>query len=74
MDVAPLILYLIVGCIALIILYLVLRLFAFSLFKSYFQAKSEFLTMLKKKKEDFKNEQQKYEGAVGEAPQRESGA
>lgn len=56
MDVAPLILYLIVGCIALIAFYVVLRLFTFSLFKSYFQAKSEFLTMLKKKKEDFKNE------------------
>jgi hypothetical protein len=51
------ILYLIIGCFALITLYTVLRLFAFSLFKSYFQAKSEFLTMLKKKKEDFKNEQ-----------------
>lgn len=57
MDIFLLIIYLINGCIALIILYLVLRLFAFSLFKSYFQAKSEFLTMLKKKKEDFKNEQ-----------------
>jgi len=56
MDIFLLIIYLINGCIALVILYLVLRLFAFSLFKSYFQAKSEFLTMLKKKKEDFKNE------------------
>ena len=57
MDIFLLIIYLIIGCIALIAFYIVLRLFAFSLFKSYFQAKSEFLTMLKKKKEDFKNEQ-----------------
>jgi cytochrome c-type biogenesis protein CcmE len=57
MDVNRLILYLIVGCITVIAFYVVLRLFAFSLFKSYFQAKSEFLTMLKKKKEDFRNGQ-----------------
>jgi hypothetical protein len=56
MDVGLLILYLIVGCVTLIAFYIVLRIFAFSLFKSYFQAKSEFLTLLKKKKEDFKNE------------------
>jgi len=42
MDVSLLILYLIVGCVALIAFYITLRLFAFSLFKSYFQAKSEF--------------------------------
>ena len=41
--------------IIMIVMYIVFRLLAFSLFKSYFQAKSEFLTILQIKKKEKNN-------------------
>lgn len=63
--------YIFLTIIVLIAGYILFRLLTFGFFKSYFQAKSEFLKLLQK--EENSNGKKQYEGTVSKTAQRKSG-